>query len=138
MSEPTTAAPPAIGTFCWNELMTPDTAAARSFYSALLGWASEEMDMGEAGTYTIFKQGDQQVAGMMGMSGPQFEDVPPHWMGYIHVESVDDKTKQAEQLGAKVCVPPTDIPNIGRFSVITDPTGATISLFQAKGDCEGA
>jgi len=138
MSEPTTAAAPAIGTFCWNELMTPDTGAARSFYTSLLGWQAEEMDMGEAGIYTVFKQGDQQVAGMMGMSGPQFEGVPPHWMGYIHVADVDTTTAQAEQLGAKVCVPPTDIPNTGRFSVIADPTGAAISLFQAKEGCEGA
>jgi len=137
MSEPTTAAHPTVGTFCWNELMTTDTPAARAFYTSLLGWITEEMDMGEAGMYTIFKQGDQQVAGMMGMSGPQFEGVPPHWMGYIHVADVDAKTAQAEQLGGTICVPPTDIPNIGRFSVVTDPTEAVISLFQPAEGCGG-
>ncbi|MDY7108102.1 MAG: VOC family protein [Planctomycetota bacterium] len=125
-----TQAPPAAGTFCWNELMTPDAGAAKRFYGELLGWTSEDMDMGEMGTYTLFRKGDQHVGGMMPMVGDCWEGVPPHWMSYVAVDDVDASTKKAEQLGGKVCVPPTDIPNVGRFSVITDPTGATISLFK--------
>jgi predicted enzyme related to lactoylglutathione lyase len=127
-----TQAPPKAGTFCWNELMTPDVGAAKTFYTNLLGWTTEEMDMGEAGIYTLFKKGEQQVGGMMALTAECGEGVPPHWMSYIAVDDVDASTKQAEQLGGKVCVPPTDIPNVGRFSVITDPTGATISLFKSK------
>ncbi|MCZ6736184.1 MAG: VOC family protein, partial [Planctomycetota bacterium] len=59
-------------------------------------------------------------------------NVGPHWLSYIAVEDVDSATKKAEQLGAKTDVPPTDIPGTGRFSVITDPTGALIALFQGK------
>lgn len=128
----TTQAPPAAGTFCWNELMTTDVGAAKAFYTGLLGWSTEEMDMGEMGTYTIFRKGEQQVAGMMAMVGDSWEGVPPHWMSYIAVDDVDASTAKVEQLGGKVCVPPTDIPNVGRFSVITDPAGATISLFKGK------
>jgi predicted enzyme related to lactoylglutathione lyase len=67
---------------------------------------------------------------MMKIEGPQMEGVPPNWLSYVIVDSVDASTKKAESLGAKVDVPPTDIPNIGRFSVITDPTGATLGLYQ--------
>ena len=68
---------------------------------------------------------------MMKIEGPQMEGVPPHWLGYITVDSVDTSTSKAESLGATVYVPPTDIPNIGRFSVIADPTGGTLGLFQS-------
>ncbi len=129
MAEATTQAP--AGTFCWNELMTRDVPAARNFYTKLLGWTTEEMNMGEMGTYTIFKQGETQIGGLMAMP-PNAGDAPPHWMTYIAVDNVDASTKKAQDLGAKACVQPTDIPNIGRFSVITDPTGATIALFQGK------
>ena len=127
-----TQAPPAAGTFCWNELMTRDADAAKKFYFALFDWQAQDMDMGEMGVYTIFKKGEKEIGGMMEMAGEQFEGVPPHWMGYIAVDDVDVSTNKAEQLGAQICVPPTDIPGVGRFSVITDPTGATISLFKSR------
>ena len=119
----------ATSTFCWNELMTRDLSAAKNFYTKLFGWTTRDMDMGEQGTYTIFVAGDKDLGGMMKTTK---EDIPPNWLSYVAVEDVDAATKKAEQLGAKQCVPPTDIPNAGRFSVITDPTGATIGLYQTK------
>jgi predicted enzyme related to lactoylglutathione lyase len=131
MTEPTTEAPPAAGTFCWNELMTPDTEAAGTFYAKLFGWTSETMDMGGGRVYTVWKQGEKSAGGMMKIEGPQMQGVPPHWLSYVTVDNVDAATSKAEGLGAKVCVPPTDIGNnIGRFSVITDPTGAALGLYQ--------
>ena len=126
----TTSAPVEKGTVCWNEVLTKNLDAARSFYTQLLGWTTEEMPMGEAGTYTMFLQGDKQVAGVMQMDGPQFEHVPSHWLSYIAVDDIDDRTAAASNLGAQVHVPPTDIPSVGRFSVIADPTGAVVALFQ--------
>lgn len=119
----------AASTFCWNELRTPDPEAAKRFYTQLLGWTTREMDMVEAGSYTIFVAGDKDVGGMMKTTK---EGIPPHWLSHVAVEDVDAATKKAEQLGAKTDVPPTDIPGTGRFSVITDPTGASIALFQGK------
>ncbi|RKX23203.1 MAG: VOC family protein [Candidatus Zixiibacteriota bacterium] len=120
---------PKHGHFCWNELVTNDTKAAGDFYTKLLGWSANKQDMGDF-TYTIFKAGDNEVGGMMAI-GKDWGDVPPHWMAYVVVDDVDVSTRKAEELGAKVCMPTTDIPKVGRFSVITDPTGATISLFKS-------
>ena len=61
--------------------------------------------------------------------------VPPHWIGYVAVPSVDDTAKQAESLGGKVLTAPMDIPDVGRFAVISDPQGAAIAIFTPK---EGA
>jgi hypothetical protein len=60
-----TEAPPVAGTFCWNELMTPDPKAAATFYSGLFGWTTETMDMGGGRVYHLFKQGDKSTGGMM-------------------------------------------------------------------------
>jgi predicted enzyme related to lactoylglutathione lyase len=118
---------PPVGTFCWEELSTSDPAAAAKFYSAAFGYTIEEVPMAETGTYRILKRGDRQTAGIMKtMPGapPQ-----PHWLTYLAVKNVDESTKNAKELGAQVHMPPTDIPKIGRFSVLGDPTGAAIALF---------
>ena len=121
-----TEAPPATGTFCWRELMTTDVPTAKTFYTQLFDWTTEEMDMGENGIYTMFKNGDTTVAGLMNTQG----DAPPQWMCYVTVDDVDASAAKAESLGATIAVPPTDIPNIGRFAVTVDPTGAPIGLFK--------
>lgn len=117
---------PKQGTFCWNELMTNDVVKARKFYTELLGWGASDMPMAE-GQYTVFKVGDTQAGGMMKID-PKWGKVPSHWMAYITVDDVDASTKKAEKLGGKVIVQPTDIPTVGRFSVIGDPTGAVVGL----------
>ena len=123
------------GNFCWMELMTPNREKARKFFTDLLGWETQDQQMPAgpdcpAFTYTMAGPKGQpyKVAGMMQMDGPMWEGIPPHWMGYITVEDVDAKAKRVEQLGGAIKVPPMDIPNVGRFTVIQDPTGAVISL----------
>jgi predicted enzyme related to lactoylglutathione lyase len=124
---PTEPEKPPIGAFCWEELYTSDPAAAAKFYVAAFGYSVEETDMGPMGIYRILKRGDRQTAGVMKSvpGGPQ----QPHWLEYVAVKSVDDSTRNAKELGAQVHVQPTDIPKVGRFSVIGDPTAAAIALF---------
>jgi predicted enzyme related to lactoylglutathione lyase len=119
------------GAMCWDELMTPDTEAAGRFYKATFGWTADTMDMGQGGSYTIFKAGDKQVGGMMARPA-SLKDIPPHWLAYFAVTSVDDTAAKAKDLGGKVFQPPTDIPNIGRFAVCQDPQGAAFALFTPK------
>ena len=122
---------PAHGTFCWNELGSTDDEAAKKFYAELLGWTYKEGDAGGM-KYAEITAGGQPVGGVYKM-GPEFGEAPSHWMAYVAVDDVDASAKRVEELGGKVCVPPTDIPNVGRFSVINDPTGATLSLITLKG-----
>ncbi len=74
----------------------------------------------------------KHVGGIFKM-GTEFGQAPSHWMSYVAVDDVDASAAKVSELGGKVCVPPTDIPNTGRFCVINDPTGATISLITLKG-----
>jgi len=123
------------GTMCWHELMTTNVDAAGKFYVQTIGWTTTAMDMGPMGTYTILGRPGEDpkagggVAGMMAMPR-DMKNVPSHWLAYFAAIDVDASTKKASQLGGKVLVPPTDIPNIGRFSVVEDPQGATFALYK--------
>jgi uncharacterized protein len=122
----------AEGTFVWDELLTADVAGAKSFYGEVFGWTTEEMDVGEAGTYTIFQRaGNVGTAGCM--AKPDDLPVPAAWITYIGVADVDAAAEKGASLGGIVQVPPMDIPNdIGRFAVLIDPTGAAIGLFKGN------
>jgi predicted enzyme related to lactoylglutathione lyase len=120
---------PLLGSFCWDELMTSDPDAAEAFYTSMFGYTVESMDMGPMGTYRILKSGERRRGGIM--------KAPPgvphsHWLTYIAVKNVDESTHNATEFGAKVIVEPQDIPNIGRFSALNDPTGAGVALFTGK------
>lgn len=118
---------PPVGSFCWNELLTSDPEAAAKFYTELFGYTVESTDMGPMGTYRILKSGDKLRAGIMSI--PPQAGAHSHWFTYIAVSDVDASTRNARELGAKVVVEPKDIPDIGRFSAIDDPTGAGVGLF---------
>jgi len=119
---------PKHGTFCWNELISTDLQKAKKFYADLIGW--DVKDSGMPGMeYLIAHAGDKQACGMMNMPA-EAKGVPSHWMSYITVDDVDGLTEKAKGLGAEVIHGPQDIPTIGRFVIIKDPTGAVVSLLQ--------
>lgn len=122
---------PAHGTVCWTELATKDLEAAKKFYTELLGWELKESKATGEMIYIEHHNNGVPQGGMYKM-GPEFGEAPSHWMSYISVDDVDASVARVTELGGSVCVPPTDIPNVGRFSVINDPTGATISLITLK------
>ncbi|HEX8161202.1 MAG TPA: VOC family protein [Pyrinomonadaceae bacterium] len=117
---------PRHGEFCWNELGTRDAVAAKRFYAELLGWQLKEGDAAPM-AYTEIVVGGAHVGGIY-QSGPEYGDAPSQWRAYVAVDDVDASARRAAELGGKVRVPPSDIPGVGRFCVIEDPTGAALSL----------
>lgn len=119
------------GEWYWHELMTTDPRTASEFYKTLLGWGVKEMPMGGPEPYRLWTMPgaapDQSHGGMMKI-GPEMGGAPSHWMVYVKVDNVDDAAKRVPQLGGKILVPPTDVPGVGRFVIVQDPTGAAISL----------
>ena len=111
----------------WCELMTTDPTAAQAFYSRLFGWEMAEGPIADM-MYTVLKIGDREVGGLMGMPPDMPSGQPPTWGVYITVDDVDASAQLAAELGGIVRVPPTDIPDVGRFAVIQDPQGATLSI----------
>ncbi len=116
----------AVGEFCWNELVTNDLQGAGKFYSQLFSWKAEPFPGMD---YTLFKQGEKSLGGMMQC---QEKNVPPFWLAYVGVENADASAKRAVELGARIIKAPFDIPTVGRLAVIQDPQGATFAVFQAE------
>ena len=109
------------GAPCWFETLTTDVDRATQFYSGLFGWTPDVRSM-PGYQYTVFKLGDDMVAGMMQIT-PDMGNFPPHWGVYFTVTDPDATAKLATDLGARLCVPVRDIPNVGRFAGITSPQG---------------
>jgi len=116
--------------FCWNELYTTDVKKVGDFYANLFGWSREPMPT-PMGEYTVFKKGDAQAAGMMQIT-KDMTGMPPHWMVYVAVDDSDRTVEKAKGMGALVMVPPTDIPNIGRFAILNDPQGADFAVIRLQ------
>lgn len=120
--------------FVWYELMTTDAKAAERFYSEVVGWTAK--DAGQAGmAYTLLSVGDTPVAGLMTLDKEACDGgARPAWIGYVGVNDVDAYVGRITKAGGKVHVPPTNIPNIGRFAMVTDPQGAVFNLFKPISD----
>ena len=121
------------GAVSWNELMTRDPEAATEFYGRVLGWAPK-VNANPDMPYTEFQVDGRSVAGMMPMIGEAWPaDLPDHWMIYFGVADCDASCEQVRSLGGSVSVPPTDVPGVGRFAVVADPTGAFFSVIALVG-----
>lgn len=119
------------GTFSWAELASTDAEAAKDFYGKLFGWSYEDVPVGDDAVYTLASADGAVAAALMQADGP------PRWNSYISVDDVDAATKKAEEAGATIHAQPFDVMEAGRMSVIQDPTGGVVSLWQA-GDRAGA
>ena len=112
--------------FVHVELMTNDPAGSKKFYGSFFDWKLEDIPGMD---YTIIGVGEGTGGGMMKNPVP---GIPSHWMPYVLVEDVTTSTKKAISLGAKVVKEVTEVPGMGWFSVITDPAGAALGLWQTK------
>jgi predicted enzyme related to lactoylglutathione lyase len=117
------------GHWLWNELHTPDVATALRFYEKVVGFAHRAMDMGPGGTYHILSKGGVDRGGVTSHLAP---GAPAHWLPYIHVDDVDATIARARSRGATIQVGPEDIPGIGRFGVLADPTGAALAVMKPR------
>jgi len=129
--EPGSPQPIGPGTFCWYECMSRDIETEKAFYADLFGWTSAAQPMEGGFVYHLQNRGSDQVAGMMAMDGEGWEGIPDHWTAYVAVPDIETTVAKVKPLGGTVCVPVTDI-QIGRFAVIQDAVGATISVFQGR------
>ena len=115
--------------FVHIELNTTNLGKARDFYQSLFGWKLQDMDMGPAGSYTTIGVGEGTGGGMMTHPMP---GAPSLWIPYVAVDNLAAATKKAKELGAKAIKENQPVQDMGAFSIITDPTGATLGLWENK------
>jgi uncharacterized protein len=127
-----------LGRVGWPELSTTDPARAIAFYGSLLGWKTKPETGLESAPYVEWVNHGESIGGLLPMRGDMWAGVPPHWMIYVTVADCDERAAHAASLGAKIQVPPRDIPNTGRFSMIADRQGAMFSIIQLTGNHQPA
>lgn len=112
--------------FVHVELATTDVGTAKAFYSGLFDWKLEDLP----GTdYTMISVGEGTGGGIMQTVQP---GSPSYWMAYVLVDDVSAATEKARRLGGTICKEVTEIPGMGWFSIFTDPTGATLAMWQVN------
>ena len=114
--------------FVHVELYTPDLEKSKAFYGSLFDW---DLSEAQGGTYTMVGVGESEYGiggGMMSMPAP---GIPPHWMAYVAVDDVAASTAKAQSLGAKLIRDVTPVEGHGLFTIIMDPTGAVLGLWQS-------
>jgi predicted enzyme related to lactoylglutathione lyase len=114
--------------FIHIELNTTNVEKAKAFYGSLFQWSLDDMPMGDF-VYTTIRVGNGTGGGMLKHPMP---GAPSTWIPYVDVADVHAATQKARSLGGNLIKDVTEVPNMGWFSVVLDPTGAAIGLWQNK------
>lgn len=120
---------PAIGSVTWRDLTVVDATTLRDFYAHVVGWESADFDMGGYSDYGMNDASGSTVAGICHARGSNAK-IPPQWMIYITVESVEASARACVERGGAVVDGPRKMG--GRlFCVIRDPAGAVAALMES-------
>jgi hypothetical protein len=119
------------GTLCWADLITPDPARAKEFYSGLLGWRISASENDPSG-YLHIANGKDFIGGIppAGFAEP---NAPAHWMAYFYVSNCDETAAKAKELGGKTLLAPMAIEKVGRTAILADPQGAVFAVIGREG-----
>ena len=125
--------PKPSGNFIWYELMSPDPAASKSFYDAVVGWTIDAQSaMPGPVDYRMIKRSDGgNAGGILKLDDAMREHgARPLWLGYLYAEDVDATVAAVTADGGKTLIPAHDAPGIGRFAMVTDPVGVPFYLMK--------
>ncbi|HEY5221947.1 MAG TPA: VOC family protein [Microbacteriaceae bacterium] len=120
------------GTPIWVDLQSTDSAAAAEFYSALLGW--EVNEPAQAGGYRLAYRGGIPVCAIGSLPEALAQKgAVPVWTTYLAVDDADAATAAVGEAGGTVLLPPGELGNGVRLSIVEDPSGAVVGLWQGAG-----
>src|SRR5450830_2080682 len=123
-----------VGKVIWVDLVTPDLAGAKQFYSGLFGWTFRDIHVGKT-DYALALLDGRPVGGLFHRPVPPGEHRQPAWLAFIAVRDVDAAKRTALEHGAKVVFEPRSYPQRGRQAVFADPEGAVFAvLASSSGD----
>jgi predicted enzyme related to lactoylglutathione lyase len=115
------------GQVTWRDLTVEDAERIRDFYSAVVGWDVEEVDMDGYHDFAMKSSDGDPVAGVCHARGVN-AGMPPQWLIYITVADLQESIRQCEALGGRVIAAPRELAG-GSFCVIQDPAGAVAALY---------
>ncbi len=118
------------GTILWHDLTVKNAETVSEFYTSVVGWKREALDMGGYSDYGLTVEGKKApVGGICHRRGPNAR-LPAQWLIYIAVDDLEKSLKRVLQLGGKVR---SDVMAVGDGTacIIQDPAGAVCALYQA-------
>ena len=116
--------------FVHVELNTTNVPKAKAFYAKLFDWKLSDLPMPTpGGNYTMIDVGKGTGGGMMKQMMP---DASSAWLPYVLVKDIDAATKKAKKLRARILKDVTEVKGMGWLSILEDPTGAMIGLWEPK------
>jgi len=122
---------PAPGQIIWIDLTVPDAKNVRDFYSQMVGWQPEPVDMGGYNDFNmLMPDGSTPAAGICYARGEN-ADMPPQWLIYITVENLAQSIETCLSMGGSVVTPPK-VQNQHDYCVVQDPAGAVVALVEVK------
>jgi uncharacterized protein len=119
--------PSRIGDWHWTELWTTDDRKAVEFYRGLFDYGVDSMNMPGGGAYHVLTMGGVPRAGVTKAARPDSRSL---WLPYVSVQDCDAIMGKAVSLGAKQLMEPMDMPQVGRFAIMSDPVGAAIGVIK--------
>jgi predicted enzyme related to lactoylglutathione lyase len=114
------------GKFLWFEYMSGDSVSASTFYDALFGWRAVDTPMGGPQPYPLIMNGSEGIGGFRAAA----PCAAAMWMSYVSVRDVDVSHSAALAAGGSSVIPPTDVPNVGRFATLLDPQRTCIAFMK--------
>ena len=120
-----------IGEIVWVDLTIPNAKEVQEFYLSVTGWDCSEFNMGDYSDYAVSTPDNKQtVAGIAHARGDNAA-LPPQWLIYIKVRSLDASVAAAKSKGGKVLAGPKQFGG-ARFCVLRDPAGAAFAVIEGE------
>jgi uncharacterized protein len=120
-----------IGEILWVDLTIPNAEEVRDFYLSVTGWEASEFKMGDYNDYVITTPDNKQtVAGICHARGTNAA-LPPHWLIYIKVRSLEASLDAARRKGGEILAGPKEF-GAARFCVLRDPAGAVFAIVEGE------
>jgi predicted enzyme related to lactoylglutathione lyase len=130
---------PLPGSVTWMDLTVPDADPVRDFYAEVAGWRPSPIEMGGYSDYvmTAGEGAGLTAFGVCHARGANAEQ-PQAWMIYINVPDLDDAVAKVTTHGGHVVRPSVACGGMGRFAIVTDPSGTAVGLFETAKPAESA
>lgn len=126
------------GRFVWYELLTHDPEVVEGFYTDVVGWDTSRWEGAADEPYVLWIAGGRHIGGLMRLpEEARRRGAPPHWLPYIGAPELDHTVARARELGGSILVKATEVPEVGRYAVLTDPQGAVFAVFRPPEREEG-
>ena len=113
------------GSFIHMEIASTDPQKTRQFFEEVFDWEFEFMPEME---YSTFVAPSGPGGGLMA----PLEDQSPGILNNLLSHNIDEDVKKIEQAGGRILQPKREIPGVGHWAVLQEPTGIVMALFETK------